>query len=138
MSDTPSASPDDDTDDDAPELPPETTKLVDPKAGRRSRDRIKRELQERQSFWRAVLADRVGRREVWRLLEDHHTFNTQFACGPTGFPQPEATFHAMGQQQLGLMLYNELLFLDHDGVRLMHGECDPRWIKPVTRRTQEE
>jgi hypothetical protein len=126
-------------DEDPEDLPPETTKLVDPAAGRRARDRQKRQAEEEEALWRGVLALPEGRRAVWRLIADPswgHAFNTSFACGPTGFPQPEATMHAMGMQQLALRFYHDLLRIDHAGVRLMHAEMDGRFAKPkrTTRR----
>lgn len=108
---------------------PETTNLTDPASVRRSRDRAKREEQERHSLWRSILANKVGRREVWRLLMEARTFNTDFACGPNGFPQPEATWHNLGRQQWGLRLYQDLLVIDHAGVALVHQENDPRFIQ---------
>ena len=126
MSDDP---PTDDDDDDDPEPLPETTNLTDPKSVRRARDRVKREAQENESFWRAVLADKVGRREIWRLIAlEGLAFNTDFACGPNGFPSGKATWHNLGRQQWALRLYHDLLRIDLDGMRLVHSEHDPRFL----------
>ena len=116
----------------------ETINLSDPRSVRRSRDRQKRERQEADGLWRAVLADKIGRREMWRLLTEAHTFNTDFACGPNGFPQPEATIHNLGRQQWGLKLYHELLRIDHAAVHQMHVEHDPRFIVAKPARRQPE
>lgn len=128
-------------DDEEPEDPPlpETTDLTDPKSVRRARDRVKREVQEAESLWRAVLAQKAGRRELWRLISiEGRAFNTEFACGPTGFPQPEATWHNLGRQQWAIRLYHDLLRIDPDGVRAMHVQCDDRFIvaKPERRRAE--
>lgn len=123
-----------------PEDPPlpETTNLTDPKQQRRARDRVRREAQENESLWRAVLAEKAGRRELWRLIaEEGRAFNTEFACGPNGFPQPEATWHNLGRQQWALRLYHDMLRIDPDGVRLMHAEHDARFIVAKTRRVPE-
>ena len=93
---------------------------------------------EAAEFWASVFASKVGRREMWRLLnEELHAFNTTFACGPNGFPQPEATFHALGQQQAGLRMYHDWLMNEPEGVRQMHVENDPRWAKPKRARNKQ-
>lgn len=131
--------PDDDDDERGPDdpIPVETRDLTDPKKERRYRDRLKRQEQERASFWRAVLNDKVGRREMWRLIqEEGKAFSTEFACSPTGMAQSEATWHSLGRQQWALRLYHDLLKLDVDGLKLMHTENDPRFMemKPLRRQ----
>lgn len=138
MSDRPPDDDDSEFSETEPE-PVETRDLTDPKKERRYRDRLKREEQERSSFWRAVLNDKTGRREMWRLIAtDGRAFNTDFACGPTGTPQPEATWHNLGRQQWALRLYHDLLKIDIDGVKLLHAENDPRFIElKALRKTAE-
>lgn len=116
--------------------PEATLDLGDAAANRRIRDRARREAKERTAFWRAVLADKVGRREVWNMIAGSqwgHAFNTAFACGPNGFPQPEATWFAAGAQDLALRLYHDLLRLDVRGIEVMHREHDPRFA-PLPKR----
>lgn len=128
-------------DDDEPEDPPlpETTNLTDPKSQRRSRDRIKREAQEEESFWRAVFNDKAGRRTMWRLLQDDcHGFTPPFACGPNGFPQPEATWFQAGQYTIGQRLSQRWQFMAPEGYALMMTEHDPRFTKPKAERRQPE
>ena len=108
---------------------------ADPKAVREQRRRAKRADDKATDFWRRVFADPVGRREMWQLLDELHTFETRFACGPNGFPQVEATWFHAGEQNFGLRLYHSWLRLDHEGVRLMHTEHDPRFQK--SKRTGE-
>ena len=87
-------------------VPVETVNLTDPKSVRRARDRHRREEQEEASFWRAVLNDKIGRRVMWALIRDDcGGFAPPFACGPNGFPQPEATWFAAGKYALGQRLY---------------------------------
>lgn len=125
MSDTP-----EDTDDE-PEDPLETTDLTDPKAQRRARNRVKREGQEAESFWRAVFANKVGRHEMWRLIhEDCHGFTPPFACGPNGFPNSQATWFQAGQYTLGQRLYQRFLRIAPEDVLKMHQENDPAHMKP--------
>lgn len=95
---------------------------------------IAKEKAEGVVFWRAVLTDSIGRCEVWRLLQDAHTFETRFACGPNGFPQPEGTWFQAGQQDFGLRLYQKLLALDPVLVMTMHRENDPRFMPPAPKR----
>jgi hypothetical protein len=129
------------TEDGEDDAPPETTDLTDPKAQRRARDRIKREQQEAEGFWRAVFNSKVGRREMWRLIiEDCHGFTPPFACGPNGFPNGEATWFQAGQYSIGQRLYQRFMQRAPEDVMLMHQENDPRFIKakPQRRRGPEE
>ena len=89
----------------------------------------RREARKVQRFWSAVLASPVGRAEVWRLLDEMGTFRTEFACGPTGFPDPNATFFKLGQSTYGMRLYQDLMVWDRAGVGKMHDQCDPRFEK---------
>ena len=125
MSDNPEeVRPDDDE-------PPETTDLTDPLAQKKARNRIRREQQEAESLWRAVFANKIGRREMWRMLQDDcHGFSPPFACGPNGFPQVEATWLQAGQYSIGQRLYQRWLRISPQGVHLMHEENDPQFIKP--------
>lgn len=91
---------------------------------------------EAKFFWAQVLGHPIGRREIWRLLEAMHPFETKFACGPNGFPQKEASWHALGEQQLGLRFYHSLLQLDRAGTLLMQDEHDPRFAKPEKPKRQ--
>lgn len=86
---------------------------------------------EASEFWRQVLAHPVGRREIWALLESCHTFEERFACGPSGFPQPEATWFHAGEQAFGMRLYHSLIIHDRSGVFLMQDEYDTRFPKPI-------
>lgn len=116
--------------------PVETRDLTDPKKERQHRDRLKREAQETASLIRSIMNDKVGRRWMWRKIAvEAHAFNTEFACGPNGFPQTQATWYAFGQQQLGLKNYQELMMaVDPEYIRLMHSENDPRFIELKAQR----
>lgn len=95
------------------------------------------ETQNKQNFWRKVFADPVGRREMWRILQEHGTFTDNFACGPTGFPNPEATWFAAGQKGIGLRMYHEWIILDRDGVFQMHDENDSRFQQPAAAKRRK-
>ncbi len=87
---------------------------------------------KREAFWRAVLADPVGRAELWAIVGvEAHAFETKFACGPNGFPQVEATFAAHGEQMLGQRLFQTLQQIDFEGAWLMLCEHDGRFKKPA-------
>jgi hypothetical protein len=122
--------PDDDRPDDEPAPQPAA---VDPERPKRVRNKRLREEQEAVAFWRGVFADPVGRREIWRAIlgpEASHAFEQRHACGPNGFPQPEATWAALGEQLLGQRLYLTWLRLAPENVALMLSEHDPRF-KPA-------
>jgi hypothetical protein len=95
--------------------------------------KIARQRKEGEEFWRKVLDSEIGRREVWNLLSDAHAFDTRFACGPNGFPQPEHTWFLAGGQDFGQRLYQKLLVIDLANVTTMHIEHDPRFVKPKPR-----
>lgn len=87
---------------------------------------------QREAFWRGVLADPVGRAEIWAILGfEAHGFEVKLACGPNGFPQPEATWMALGEQMLGQRIYQTLQTIDFEGAFLMLSEHDSRFKKPA-------
>lgn len=107
--------------------------------GVRSRKReIDRERREGDDFWRRMLNDPIGRRELWRMLADLHTFEVRFACGPNGFPQPEATWFQLAEYAYGQRLYLSWSRIDRAAVFMMHDEHDPRFAKPKAPRKRPE
>ena len=98
-------------------------------AVRKQRTRSRLQTKQSAAFWQRIFGTEVGRRELWRVLESAGTFQTPFACGPTGFPQPEATWFRAGQQELGLRLFFSWQRLDPGGVLLMQQEHDPRFVR---------
>ena len=129
------AEPDDD--EDAAEQPPEDAQpnAADPKALKEQHRKARRNKDQAKDFWRRVFGDEVGRREMWRLLQELHTFEERFACGPNGFPQPEATWFHAGEQAFGMRLYQSWVLIDREAIFRMHDENDPRFAKP--RRSRE-
>lgn len=93
--------------------------------------RTKAQLQEREAerFWQGVFQSEVGRREMWKLLASMHPFETVFACGPNGFPQPEATWFKAGETALGLRIYQTWAAKWPVEVMAMLTEHDPRFAK---------
>ena len=97
-------------------------------AGLRKAQRRKRQLSDQsKEFWSAIFSTPIGRQEMWNLLREAHTFEERFACGPSGFPCPEATWFHAGEQSLGLRLYQTWLAIATDGVLQMHREQDVRF-----------
>lgn len=116
-----------DEDEPAIELPDASNAATVAKA----QDKARRVKDKRAELWRAVLADPMGRAEMWRLLAvEMHIFEAPFAVGPRGHPQAEATWFRFGQQTLGLNIYHDLMAMDADGVLRMLREHDPRFVKP--------
>lgn len=113
--------------------------LGDPNRPQRTRceskeHRIEREARESNNYWRAQLADPIGRRELWRLIangDGAHAFETKFATGPQGVPNEYATWYAKGEQDWGLRLYHRWLGLDPVAVAKMHAENDSRFANPA-------
>lgn len=110
-----------------------------PAAVRKRITRTKLQAKEGAAFWRTALSTRAGRRELYLLLQNARTFDTPFACGPTGFPQPEASWWQAGQHDLGQRLFLSWQRIDRDAVFLMLDENDPRFSRrePVTKDLAE-
>lgn len=129
MSDNDEASPPPET-----ELPEGIGDAADGKRIRKRRERVQDEALAGAAFWRAALNDPVGRREIWSLLISCHTFEERFACGPTGYPQPEASWFQAGERETGLRLYRSLLRIDHELVSQMHHEHDAAFASSKPKR----
>ena len=119
---------DDDPEDDVADDRAEATSK--PETPKQQEARIKFEREEGRLFWQQVFALPVGRREMWEILKSAHAFEERFACGPNGFPQPEATWFHAGEQAFGQRLYHSWLALEPQGVTAMLFEHDPRFPKP--------
>ena len=92
-------------------------------------------------FWRSLLSAPIGRKVLWDFLNAQcHIFEDRFACGPSGFPDQQATWFHAGEKSVGMRLYRTLLRTDLDGVREMHREYDPAFQdpKPVPRRKRSD
>lgn len=122
-------------DDDAPDdtdqqegQPEQPFDAGEPAAVRKRETKAQLARRRADDWWRKTMADPVGRRELWGILQGEcHAFDERFACGPNGFPQPEATWFQAGQQSIGLRLYQTLLARDPQGTLAMMTENDPRF-----------
>lgn len=97
---------------------------------RRKEDRVEREFREQREFWQAVFATDIGCNEMWKLLSMGHPFETRFSAGPAGFPDPNATWYARGEQELALRIFQTLERADREGTWRMRERHDPRLQKP--------
>jgi hypothetical protein len=100
-----------------------------PRAVRKRQTKLQLQQRDADRFWQGVFQSEVGRREMWNLLATLHPFETTFACGPNGFPQPEATWFKAGEQGAGLRIYQTWLAKHPLEVMAMHKEHDPRFSK---------
>lgn len=134
MSDEP-VEPDDDVDGEGAEAAEPLNDDAASRTGLESkRRRISREQREGLEFWRGVFASPVGRREMFAILQSAHTFEDRFACGPNGFPQPEATWFQAGEHAFGQRLYLTWSKNHRVEVLLMHDENDARFADKKAKR----
>lgn len=95
------------SDEDEPDIPPADQPepaffdAGDPGQVKQRRVTAKIKAREAERWWNEVFASEVGRREMYKLLRDCNAFGTEFACGPNGFPQPEATWFKAGEAAWG-------------------------------------
>jgi hypothetical protein len=115
--------------DEPEEQPDGIGNAVDPVVRKRAAEKQRQTVESGDAYWRRQLADPVGRREIWGIITSAHTFETQFACGPNGFPQPEHTWFAAGEQQWGQRFYLKMQRIDREGVWRMQDEHDPTFAK---------
>lgn len=97
---------------------------------KRKRKQAIAELEARE-FWRGALASAVGRREIWRILQDAHYAEARFSVTPNGAPNDPGSWFNLGQQMLGQGLFTYLYLQDREGVLLMQDEHDHRFKKPT-------
>ena len=124
-------------DDDSPDAFDERLPEPDASAERRklSRKQAKadRDREEEDGFWRTSLASPIGRRALFKLMQQEGLFEQPFACGPNGFPQPEATWFKAGRQSVIRDLHSRLQMLDHGAVYDMLCENHPAFVTAIRR-----
>lgn len=101
-----------------------------PKSLKKRQTKQQLQVRDEKNFWKAVFADPVGRRAMWKILQEAHINEVVFACGPNGFPQPEATWFKLGEQAFGQRLLRSWTVIDRDGVFAMQDENDPAFGGP--------
>lgn len=114
--------------DDTPEVVPSVpNSAVDEGQRKRRETKKERMAREDRQFVRQILSLEVGRRFLWSILKEAHPFETIFASGASGVPDPFATFHHNGEQQLGLRLFQTWMLQAPEDTMLMLREHDPRF-----------
>jgi len=133
--DAPQPSDDDPEDDGTAPTEQATTDASKSTTLRKQRIKALTEWEKAREFWSRSLRDPVGGQILFNLLRELHVFeDAQFGCGPNGFPQPEATWHAAGQRDFGLRLYRTLIKHDREAVFALHDRFDPLFARPKTAR----
>ncbi len=110
-------------------FPADQPNAADPGALKRQRTRSRLKARESDRWWTSVLSTELGRREIWRVLESAGWNRTPFACGPNGFPQPEATWFQAGQQEFAWRLFFSLQRIAPELTLLMQQENDSRFAR---------
>lgn len=93
--------------------------------GKRMDAEIRR--REHDAFWRGCLSTAIGRRAVFEYLASCRYKQNTFACGPNGFPQPEATWFQTGERAAAERLADSLMVIEPGSFHLMLAENDPRF-----------
>ena len=117
---------------DQPELDPVNPDASDSNQIRKRVRKKKRESDEAREFWAGIFSTEIGRREMWKLLAAAHPFEVEFACGPNGAPQTEATWLKLGEQLFGQRVYQTWHVQHPAAVMRMLVENDPRFQQPRT------
>lgn len=107
---------DDDQPQDRPELLPPQVDAANPAETRRRKDKAAHERRELAEFLHAALRHPAGRRLLWDVLASAGTFEERYGFGPSGAPNPEASWSYRGQKDLGLRIYHGWAAMDPEGV----------------------
>lgn len=77
----------------------------------------------RRLFLVNIIGNPMFRGWLMEKLTQLGTFENRFACGPVGFPDPNATFFELGRKQAGLDLLEEFEKAAPDYIILMKREA---------------
>ena len=97
---------------------------ADDQGNKDQEDKIKIEAREASMFWRGVLADPVGRREMFKALNLAEAFATPFAAVGMGFPDERATWYKAGQVSIGQRFYQMLAITARDELFKLQDEMN--------------
>ena len=67
---------------------------------------------------------------MWSMLVQAGILSERFGAGPTGFPDPHASFFRAGVKSVSDHFLDRWTIRDFEGVRMMRIEHDPRFPKP--------
>lgn len=121
---------------DREELPSaqKTVSAVDKRGHKRTQKWLREREQRADAEIRKLLSTEEGRFALWRILGPTEFSIDRFMAGPSGVPDPMATYFKSGQQAYGLRLYFQLLKIDRGSVLLMQDENDPMFEGGTPRR----
>jgi|GEM_PF-3066476 len=108
-------------------IDPGAPSAVDEEQRKRRETRKQRQSREDREFFRMVMDSAAGRRLLWGILQEAHTFDERFSFGPVGFPDPHETFFKLGEKMLGQRLYQSWHIKEPANVMLMLSENDARF-----------
>lgn len=129
------AEPDDDTPVDRPEDVPVQRSAVEGKRERRARESVAEKDRRELAAWLSKqLADPIGRKFLWGLLEASDAFSIQLGFGPHGHPHPEGSWLNLGRHEFGQRLYHSWSALDRAGTLSLMDEFHPHFPKPKGKR----
>lgn len=104
---------------------PGTVNVADPASVKAAQRRGKRREDDATLFWRTVLADPIGRREMWQILQSGGAFDQRYGVTANGSPEPIETQRQEGEQRFSFRLYLSWLRLDPEGMAQMMREHHP-------------
>jgi hypothetical protein len=105
----------------------ETYNASDPRQVKRQRRRRQSDADRAADFWRRVMAEPTGRREMWEHLQALGYFKPPFQMTAAGVPDQFACWYAVGLAHAGRLLYDKVFLADPGSTVLMFKENDPRW-----------
>lgn len=109
--------------------PPAVSAVDEPQRKRRESVKKRKEREDRE-FFKMMLNVEAGRRFLWSILNECHTFETIFGHH-NGLPVSEATWMNLGEQQIGQRLYQLWHVRNPIGIMAMLKENDPRFAEVV-------
>jgi hypothetical protein len=109
--------------------PPVVSAVDEPQRKRRESVKKRKEREDRE-FLKMALNVEAGRRFLWNILAECHTFETIFRHDH-GLPIDMATWMCLGEQQIGQRLYQLWHIKNPVGVMAMLKENDPRFAEVV-------
>lgn len=119
-------------DEDEEDIPYSLDDPLDNSLYNKKQKKNKRQLIEEENTkntWKNILSHPLGRKEIWKIIDDMRPFQDIFACSPNGSPQVEATWFHAGIKSAGQKLYFKLKRLCPELVDVMHKENDPSFFE---------
>lgn len=96
----------------------QTPSAVDQRDMAKQEQKARHRSKQIEKFWTTVLTMPGAQDALWDFLAWAGTFEDRFACGPNGFPQPDASWHNAGKRSAGeywrdkLMAHNPEAYIE--------------------------